>query len=208
MQIKSYSLGPMDNNTYLLVDEATGEGAIVDPSFDSDDILGDVLSKVTTLKYVLNTHAHFDHVLGNGLFVEKTGALLALHRNDLPLLHNLQKSAARFGFEVEPSPEPVIFLQEGTDIVLGETSIQVIEAPGHAPGHVMFNSGEDLIAGDVLFKDSIGRTDLPGGSMQTLLESIKYKILTLPDSVRVLPGHGEATTVGRERIHNQYLVGL
>ncbi len=198
----------MDNNTYLIVDETTGEGALVDPSFGSEEILGDVLSRVTSLKYVLNTHAHFDHVIGNAFYVEKTNALLALNRADLPLLHLLTASADRYGFHADPSPEPAIYLQEGQPIILGNTSIEVFETPGHAPGHVVFLIGDDLVAGDCLFKGSIGRTDLPGGSMQTLLHSIKTRILCLPDVVRVLPGHGEATTVGRERLKNEFLIGL
>ena len=205
MSIIRYSLGEMDNNTYLIVDEATKEGALVDPSFESDTLLPDILGRVSSLKYVLNTHAHFDHVIGNAFFVEKTGALLALHRLDLPLLRMLPEQGRMFGYEIEASPEPTIFLEEGQPIQLGETTIQVLFTPGHAPGHVSFLVGEDLLSGDCLFYGSIGRTDLPGASLQTLLHSISSRLMTLPDNTRVLSGHGAESTIGRERKSNPYL---
>jgi len=208
MSIVRYSLGDMDNNTYLIVDEATGEGAIVDPSFDSDNLLTDILSKVSRLKYVLNTHAHFDHIIGNGFYVEQTGALLALNRLDLPLLRALPEQGRRFGFDFTPSPDPSIYLEEGVPIQLGETEIEVRETPGHSPGHVVFVIGTDVICGDCLFRGSIGRTDLPGGSLQTLLHSITTRLLTLPDTTRALSGHGDETTIGHERQTNPYLQGL
>ncbi len=208
MPVFKYSLGPMDNNTYLIVDAATRQGAIVDPSFDSDRLLPEILEKVSSLTYVLNTHAHFDHVIGNEFYVENTGALLALNRGDLPLLHSLTEHARMFGFEVQASPEPTILLEDGQTIKLGETEIKVHTTPGHSTGHVSFVLEDVVISGDCLFKDSIGRTDLPGGSLQTLLHSISTRLLTLPDETRVLSGHGADTTIGRERKLNPYLKGL
>ncbi len=205
MAIIRYNLGEMDNNTYLIVDEATREGALVDPSFDSEALLPDILSRVSSLKYILNTHAHFDHIVGNAFYVENTHALLALHRLDLPLLTMLVEQGTMFGYEFSPSPEPTIFLEEGQTLQLGETAIQVLFTPGHAPGHVSFVVGGDLICGDCLFQGSIGRTDLPGASLQTLMHSISSRLLTLPDETRVLPGHGAETTIGKERRTNPYL---
>lgn len=205
MAIIRYSLGDMDNNSYLIVDEVTGEGALVDPSFDSDALLPEIMASVSTLKYILNTHAHFDHIIGNAFYVEQTGALLALHRLDLPLLRMLPEQGERFGFTFAPSPDPTIFLEEGSSIQLGATEIQVLFTPGHSPGHVSFVVGPDLLCGDCLFRGSIGRTDLPGGSLQTLMDSITTRLLVLPHETRVLSGHGVETTIGREIAANPYL---
>lgn len=205
--IRQFSLGPMDNNTYLIVDEATREAALVDPSFDSERLWPEIEKSGVTIRYVLNTHAHFDHVVGNAFYVQRTGAPLALHRADLELLHRLVESGRMFGFDLEPSPEPTVFLEDGQTLRLGETAIRVVATPGHAPGHVTFLVGDAALCGDCLFAGSIGRTDLPGGSLQTLLHSIRTQLLTLPDETRVLPGHGAATTIGTERHTNPYLQG-
>lgn len=205
MTIRRYSLGPMDNNTYLLTDEATGEAALVDPSFDSEKLLPEVLAPGLSLRYILNTHAHFDHIIGNAFYAERTGAPIALHRADLPLLQALPTQAAMFGFEAASSPEPSLWLEEGQTLILGGTKIEVRFTPGHAPGHVVFLIGDTVLAGDCLFAGSIGRTDLPGGSPETLLHSIRTQLLTLPDETKVLPGHGEPTTIGRERRTNPFL---
>jgi glyoxylase-like metal-dependent hydrolase (beta-lactamase superfamily II) len=207
MAIRHYSLGPMDNNTYLIVDEATQEAALVDPSFDSETILPDIRANGYLLRYILNTHAHFDHVIGNAYFAEQTGAPIALHRADLELLRALPEQGRRFGFEVTPSPEPTLFLEDDATLMLGETPIRVLFTPGHAPGHVTFLVDDTALVGDCLFHGSIGRTDLPGGSLQTLMQSISTRLLTLPDETRALPGHGALTTIGAERQSNPYLQG-
>jgi hydroxyacylglutathione hydrolase len=205
MLIKRYSLGPMDNNTYLIVDEASKEAALVDPSFDSETILPVITRSGYTLRYILNTHAHFDHILGNAYFAAQTGAPIALHRADLELLRALPEQGVMFDLSVTPSPDPTIFLEDGQTLPLGETRIAVLFTPGHSPGHVTFVVDNTAIVGDCLFRGSIGRTDLPGGSLQTLMHSIDTRLLTLPDDTRVLPGHGEPTTIGTERRTNPYL---
>ena len=204
MPIQQYRLGPMGNNTYLIVDEATGESALVDPSFDSDALWPEI-QKNSTLRYLLNTHAHFDHVIGNAFYVTHAGVSLALHRDDLPLLRALPEQGRMFGVPVEPSPDPSIWLEDGQSLTLGETEIRVLHTPGHSPGGVTFLVEDAAIVGDCLFAGSIGRTDLPGASQQTLLHSIRTRLLTLPDSTRVLPGHEGATTIGEERSHNPFL---
>jgi hydroxyacylglutathione hydrolase len=205
MAILEYRLGPMGNNTYLIVDDATIDAALVDPSFDSESLWPEIRERGFTLKYVLNTHAHFDHVIGNAFYVTQSGAPLALHRADLPLLRALPEQGRMFGVAVRPSPEPSIWLEEGTPLTLGETEIRVLHTPGHSPGGVTFLYGDAAIVGDCLFAGSIGRTDLPGASQQTLLHSIRTQLLTLPDNTRVLPGHEEATTIGHERATNPFL---
>jgi glyoxylase-like metal-dependent hydrolase (beta-lactamase superfamily II) len=205
MPIQRYSLGPMDNNTYLIVDAATGEAALVDPSFESATLWPEMQAQGVTIRYILNTHAHFDHIVGNAFYVAQTQAPLALHRADLELLRALPQQAQMFGFAAEPSPEPTLFLEAGQTLTLGETQIAVRCTPGHSPGGVTFLAEGAALVGDCLFARSIGRTDLPGGSLQTLLHSIRTQLLTLPDETPVLPGHGPTTTIGAERRQNPYL---
>lgn len=208
MEIVQYQLGPMDNNTYLLIDEATRDAALVDPSFDSKKLWDDIQARNVNMRYILNTHAHFDHIIGNAFWVEKTGAPLALHRDDLDRLRSLPEHARRYRFEAMPSPDPSIFLEEGQTLTLGSTPIRVVHTPGHSPGSVTFLFDDVAIVGDVLFAGSIGRTDFPGCSLQTLLHSIRTQLLTLPDTTQVLPGHNEPTTIGQERASNPHLAGL
>jgi len=208
MPILQYSLGPMDNNSYVIVDAATGEAAVVDPSFDSETILPDIEASGYTVRYILNTHAHFDHVIGNAFFVEQTGAPLALHPADLDLLRALPQQAAMFGVDVEPSPDPTLLLEDGQTLQLGQTPIRVIHTPGHSPGGVTFLVEDAAIVGDCLFAGSVGRTDLPGASTQTLMDTLHARLLALPDSTRVLPGHGPETTIGAERQTNPFLLDL
>jgi glyoxylase-like metal-dependent hydrolase (beta-lactamase superfamily II) len=198
----------MDNNTYLLVDDATGEAAIVDPSFDSRPIWNEIQSAGYHLAYVLNTHAHFDHIVENAYFVEQSDAPLALHPADLELLRLGPKQAAMFGMKIDASPEPALLLEHGQTIRLGDSELQVVYTPGHAPGHVSFLFDTTAIVGDCLFAGSVGRTDLPGASSDTLMKSIRTQLLVLPDETAVLPGHGKSTTIGRERRTNPFLAGL
>ena len=205
MEIVQYQLGPMDNNTYLIIDEATRDAALIDPSFDSETLWADIEARNVHMRYILNTHAHFDHIIGNAFYVEKTGAPLALHRDDIDRLRALPDHARRYRFKAAPSPDPTLYLEDGQTLILGETSIRVVHTPGHSPGSVTFLFDDVAIVGDVLFAGSIGRTDLPGGSLQTLLHSIRTQLLTLPDATKVLPGHNSPTTIGEERASNPHL---
>jgi hydroxyacylglutathione hydrolase len=205
MAILHFTLGPMDNNTYLIVDDATGETALVDPSFDAEALLPEITTNGRTLRYILNTHAHFDHIVGNAFFAQETEAPIALHRDDLELYRALPEQGAMFGLTLSPAPEPTLFLEDEQTLTLGETTIRVLHTPGHSPGGVTFLIDDVAIVGDCLFAGSIGRTDLPGGSLQTLLHAIRTRVLTLPDETRVLPGHGPLTTIGAERATNPYL---
>ncbi len=208
MEIVRYELGPMANNTYLIIDEATRDAAIVDPSFDSESLWPEIEGHNVHVRYILNTHAHFDHIIGNAFYVGKTGAPLALHRADLDRLRALPDHARRYHFAATPSPDPTLFLEDGQALTLGATSIRVVHTPGHSPGSVTFLFDDVAIVGDVLFAGSIGRTDLPGSSTQTLLHSIRTQLLTLPDETKVLPGHNEPTMIGQERATNPFLQDL
>ncbi|HLJ56022.1 MAG TPA: MBL fold metallo-hydrolase [Chthonomonadaceae bacterium] len=208
MSITRYPLGPMGNNTYLIVDDSTGEAALIDPSFESEELWPEFQRRGIHLRYLINTHAHFDHVVGNAFYAAEAGLPIALHRADLPLLRALPEQGRMFGITVAASPDPTIWLEEGRPLVLGETEIAVLHTPGHSPGHVTLVVEDAALCGDCLFAGSIGRTDLPGASHATLLHSIRTRLLTLPDETRVLPGHEEPTTIGTERRTNPHLRGL
>ena len=196
----------------MLIDEATRATAIVDPGAysraEQQTLREYVAEHQLDVKFLLNTHAHIDHVLGNA-FVLNTypGIPFLLHALDLPTLRAVATYAGPYGFAAYEPAEPTGELAAGQIIQLGESELAVRFAPGHAPGHVVFYdaAGGQVAGGDVLFKSSIGRTDLPGGDHNTLIKSIKTELLTLPDATVVYPGHGPSTTIGAERRSNPFL---
>lgn len=212
MTIVSFTFNAFSENTYLLIDEATQQCAIVDPGCyeprEQQELRSYIERENLQVALLLNTHAHIDHVLGNA-FVLKTwpGIPFLLHPLDLPTLRAVSTYAGPYGFAQYQPAEPTGELAAGQPVRIGETELEVRFAPGHAPGHVVFYHAPSLqlIGGDVLFKNSIGRTDLPGGNHQTLLQSIKTELLTLPDATVVYPGHGPTTTIGAERRSNPFL---
>ena len=205
MIVKQLTLGMVQTNCYLAGCEESGEGVIIDPADEAGLILTEVEKVGLTIKYVLNTHAHFDHSLANGDVVKATRAPLALHPLDLPLLRQ-NGGAAFFGMEVSASPEPDMELAEGDTISFGRYTLRVLFTPGHTPGHVSFyeSSAAIIFDGDVLFAGGIGRTDLPGGDYDTLINSIRSKLFEFPDDVVIYPGHGPETTIGEEKINNPF----
>jgi hydroxyacylglutathione hydrolase len=205
MVVIRYNLGPLDNNTYLVVDEDSREAAIVDPSFDSRRIWQEVVTSGLRLRYVLNTHAHIDHVVENAYFVRESGALLALHPDDRPLLDALPQQALWLGMDPPEPAFPTLWLRHADTIPIGQGELEVRHTPGHSPGHVTFLGPGFALAGDVLFQGGIGRTDLPGGNHQQLLTSIETKLLVLGDDTIVHTGHGAPTTIGDERRSNPFL---
>ena len=205
MRVFRYNLGPLDNNSYLLVDETSGSSAIVDPTFDSRRILDDVVSSGWRIEYVLNTHAHIDHVVENAFYIRETGARLALHPADLPLLYAMEQQAAWLGIDPPEMVTPHIDLPDRGEISLGGSILRVVHTPGHSPGHVSFLCDDFVVVGDVLFHGSIGRTDLPGGDFGELMASIERELLPLPDGTIIYPGHGDTTTIGEERRSNPFL---
>jgi len=210
LEIKSFTFNPFAENTYVLYDE-TKEAVIIDPGCyeknEKELLTAFIESKNLKVVKLLNTHCHIDHVLGNA-FVKRTYKVdLYIHQDDAQVLKAVEAYAGNYGFQqYEPTKEDH-FIEEGDVVTFGNTSLQVIWVPGHAPGHVVFYHKESLncIAGDTLFEGSIGRTDLPGGDHQTLLQAIKTKMLTLPDEVVIHPGHGPSTTIGMEKIHNPFV---
>ncbi|MBN1994792.1 MAG: MBL fold metallo-hydrolase [Anaerolineae bacterium] len=206
MIIKQLPVGPVQANCYIVGCEETGEGVVIDPGDEADLILAEIKESDLTIKYILNTHAHFDHIVANGPLVEATGAPLALHPLDLPLLRE-NGGAGFFGLQVPPGPEPDLALAEGDTLVFGRHMLEVLFTPGHSPGHVSFYEAKEgvLFDGDVLFAGGIGRADLPGGSYETLMASINEKLMVLPDETIVCSGHGPVTTIGQERATNPWL---
>lgn len=207
MIIRTLLVGLIQTNCYLIGDEATREGAVIDPGGDPDSILAAIKAEGLTIRYILNTHAHFDHIAANEPLLAATGASLALHPADAKLLAT-GGGGKWFGLLSSiSSPDPDVELDDGQELAVGGLRLKVLHTPGHWPGHVAFYLPEEgvLFSGDVLFQNGIGRTDLPGGDYATLMASIRHKLLTLPDETVVYPGHGPATTIGAERRHNRFL---
>ncbi|MBD2769600.1 MBL fold metallo-hydrolase [Hymenobacter sp. BT664] len=214
MTVAGFTFNAFSENTYLLVDGATRQCAIVDPGCytvaEQQALRRHIEANDLQVALLLNTHAHVDHVLGNQ-FVLTTwpGTPFLLHRLDLPTLRAVPAYAPSYGFPQYQPAEPTGELVAGQPVRFGTTELEVRFTPGHAPGHVVFYHAPTatVIGGDVLFQRSIGRTDLPGGNYATLLHSIETELMTLPDATTVYPGHGPATTIGEERHGNPFLIG-
>lgn len=210
MEVLSLTFGPFQENTYILVDD-NKECAIVDPGCSNSEERAYLKSTIEQrgLKPVLllNTHCHIDHVFGNAFVAEEWSLDLHAHKLDLPTLEMVPLSCQLYGIPgyIE-SPKPKVFIDEGDVIEFGSTKLDVIFVPGHAPGHVAFINHNDrvVINGDVLFRGSIGRTDLPGGNHAELERSIREKMYTLPDDYMVCCGHGPNTTIGEEKTGNAF----
>jgi len=207
--VKAFTFSPVQENTYLLYNEA-GEAIVIDPGcyFDEEK---DVLQTFITqnklkLTLLLNTHCHLDHVFGNKWIHETWGLLLHIHEKEKQVLEFAPASGLMWNLPFDNYDAALSYLKEGETITLGDDVLEIIEAPGHSPGHLCFYCRKQgfIIGGDVLFRDSIGRTDLPGGDYETLISSIQTKLFILPDETIVYSGHGPATTTGHEKKHNPF----
>lgn len=205
--IECLTVGPFAENTYLLGDEDSRDAYVIDPGGDTDRILRLVSNHGLTLRGIINTHGHIDHIAGVQELKDRTGIPFAIHEQELFTLENAPQAAALFGMFNLRKPEVDRFLQDGELLSLGNKTIQVVATPGHSLGGVSFHIENSIFVGDALFAGSIGRTDFPGGDYQTLISSIKNRILTLPDDAIVYSGHGPETTVGWERRTNPFLTG-
>lgn len=211
MKIKSFAFNPFQENTYVVYDE-TKECIIIDPGCYTEaertELRRFITSEGLNPVKLINTHCHIDHVLGNKYVSELWNLELYMHKEDLPLLENAGNIGKMYGFEdYEGSPYPKHFLAQNDTLIFGESSFKILFTPGHAPGHICLYSKENdlVIAGDVLFQGSIGRTDLPGGDHNTLINSIKTQLFPLPNGTIVYCGHGPSTNIGYEKEHNPFL---
>ena len=210
MNIKAFVNNPYQENTYIVYDDSK-ECVIIDPGMYNAAEQNVVVNfiKEQNLKPVLllNTHCHIDHVLGNKFIFNQYGLKPRFHQGELQLLQAVPTYAPQQGINYELSPEPEVFLPESGTITFGNSGFELLFCPGHSPAHLCFYGKADsfIIGGDVLFKSSIGRTDLPGGNFDNLINSIKTQLFTLPDEVKVYPGHGPMTTIGYEKLYNPFL---
>ena len=205
MIIKSLAVGPIMANCFILGCEKTREAVVIDPGEDADRILMALAEEKLKVKYILDTHGHFDHVGANKRLKEATGAPILIHALDAPMLLQLGTTARMFGMVAEDSPPMDEALEDGREIRFGEIVLTVVHTPGHTPGGVSFVSEEGVFVGDTLFAGSIGRTDLPGGDYETLIASIKNRLFVLPDTLKVYCGHGPGTTIGNEKRFNPFV---
>lgn len=209
IQVQAFTFNPFSENTYVVYDE-TLSGVIIDPGCYEPDEKMTLTRFIDTenikVKYLLNTHCHIDHVLGNDFVKERYKVPLLIHAKEAPVLKAVKAYAPTYGFAQYHEAEPDEYLEEGKPISFGNVEFQILFLPGHAPGHVGFyhKESKSLFGGDVLFDGSIGRTDLPGGDINTLISSIQKKVFALPDDVIVYPGHGDPTSVGKEKVSNPF----
>ena len=204
MNVETLVVGDLFTNCYILDPEAK-EALVVDPGADARSIVQALRGKGFHLRYIVATHAHFDHVCGMKELQDSLGGETFLHRADLPLLESLPAQGAAFGVRTGPIPRIDRFLEEGDQLPLGKGHFRVLHTPGHSPGGISLIGHGMAFVGDALFAGSIGRTDLPGSSYETLLDSIHRKLLTLTENTLIFPGHGEASTIGAEMRTNPFL---
>jgi len=205
MIIKTIVVGPLDVNCYIFGCEDTKVAAIIDPGDNADEIIKVIDKEGLKPEFIINTHAHFDHIGGVKAIQEHFKIDFFLHKEDLFLVENASEQATAFGLSPISKPDVNKFVNNGDKISLGDKVINVIHTPGHSPGGVCYHVDNNVFVGDTMFASSIGRTDLPGGSYETLISSIKERLFPLGDSTTVYPGHGPSTTIENEREHNPFL---
>lgn len=208
--VKTFAVGPLKCNCTIIGDLASKQAIVVDPGGDADLILKTLTDNDLTVTNILHTHAHFDHFLAAGEMKEKTGAALALHKDDQFLWEMLETQCGLFGIEAKKVPPPDHFLEHEEPVALPEVGGCCIHTPGHTPGSMCFyfDKLNLLLGGDTLFRGAIGRTDLWGGDFNQIQASIKHRLYTLDEATAVVTGHGPATSIGDELRHNPYVNGL
>lgn len=210
MEIKVFHFNPIVVNTYIISDE-TNEAIIVDPgncrSYEDEQIKAYVLSKNLKIKYIINTHPHVDHVAGNGWCVAEYKAPVCMHKAGLPIYEKSYAYAVAFGMSIDSLPNPDKYLNDGDELSFGNTSFSILYTPGHCDGSIclVFADSKIVLTGDLIFENSVGRSDLPTGNETVLMQSIKEKIFALDDDFVILSGHGDKTTVGQEKKMNPYI---
>jgi glyoxylase-like metal-dependent hydrolase (beta-lactamase superfamily II) len=205
VRVERFSVGPLDNNLYLLTSEDSREAIVVDPSIDSESVLSEIVRRGLEVRRILLTHAHVDHILMVKRFHDATGAPVWLHESDRPLYDRGRDQAAAIGMPW-PGTAPIAHsIEDEEEVGIPGIPVRAIHTPGHSPGSVTFVTPAGLIGGDVLFRGSVGRTDLPGGDWPVLVRSIRERFFSFPPETRVLPGHGPETTIGLEHRTNPFV---
>lgn len=202
-----YIKGPLEVNTFLIADMKGPEriAAVIDPAGPDDEIADDIKKYNLHLKYIINTHGHIDHIAFNKYFKTRYGCELLIHEADAEMLGTIHDDFLFILTAAEVSPPADRTFKDGEILRIGEVELKVIHTPGHTPGGICLQGDGYIISGDTLFEGSIGRTDLPGGSYEALMNSIENRLLTLPDDTSVYPGHGDFTTIGEEKESNPFL---
>lgn len=199
-------VGDLDTNCYIVASEHAGETVVIDPAGNVGIIIDVIAAESLDVKYILLTHGHWDHFGVAAILARKTGSKIGVHKDDLDMIGNPRLSMGFMAGEGEDSVIEADFeLTDGQVLKVGDMDVKIIHTPGHTRGSVTIQIGDSLFTGDLLFYRSIGRTDLAGGSYETLLKSVREQIFKYPDQVKVYPGHGPSTTVGEEKRHNPYL---
>ena len=205
MIVKQYIAGPIDANNYLVADEKSKEAVLIDCSEHVQKILDDVKELGLKVKYILLTHGHFDHVMGVNSMKEALGAKVLINQKDEKQLEMTQTILKTFGIFVEKNPEYDKYIDKNTELKIGDIPIKIFETPGHTEGGLCYLIDGKLFSGDTLFRNYVGRTDLPGGNYAKLENSIKNVLYKLPEETEVFPGHNELTTIGYEKKHNEII---
>lgn len=198
-------VGPLQVNCFIVADEKTKDAVVIDPGDDAGDILRVIKEKGLKVRYIVNTHGHFDHIGANKAIKDATGAEIVLHEADAPLMEAAPRQSVAFGMNSISSPPADRYVRHGDVVAAGEVSLRVLHTPGHTPGGISLLEQGMVFTGDALFAGSIGRTDFPGGDLMTLITAIKENLMSLPDDTRVFSGHGPASTIGDERRENPFL---
>ncbi len=206
MIIETLEVGPFAENCYIVGCETTNEGVVIDPGDEIDRILKRVTAQQLNIKYILITHAHLDHVRELGTLKNQIDVPVLMHKEDQFLLDGLPMQASAFGMSISTIPKIDKYIEEGDTIEFGEEKFRVLHTPGHSPGNVSLVTEGAAFVGDVLFSGSIGRTDLPGGDFDILINSIKTKLFPLGDDTLIYSGHGPVTTLKKEKQTNPFLI--
>ena len=205
LDVEILTVGPFSMNSYLVSDPITSEAVFIDPGNETKRLINRVNELKLYVKYIVITHCHIDHIADAVVIQEHFNVPFYIHDEELPLLESLPEQAISLGLSFTGIPKSVIFIKDGDKINIGKFDAKILHTPGHSPGGISLLFNGHVFVGDLLFKDSIGRSDLYKGDIDQLINSIKTKILALDDNTKVYPGHGPTTTVGRERNKNPFL---